>query len=107
MLASIRDYDSLLETKPPVQGPAFYSDDGRRRIVHQVWDWIEERRYALHLYITRELEAGWDARHYVAMYRAILRDELTRMTEAAGFSRCHWIFPAESGFYQPMLVAIG
>src|SRR5580704_2174695 len=49
-IGSIRDYDSLVQERPVVQGPAFYSDQGSRRIVDQVWDWSDERRYAFHLY---------------------------------------------------------
>jgi glycine/sarcosine N-methyltransferase len=48
-MGSIRDYDSLVRERPVVQGPCFYSDQGSRRIVHQVWDWTDERRYAFHL----------------------------------------------------------
>ena len=51
-MGSIRDYDSLVQERPVVQEPAFFSDRGSRRIVHQVWDWSDERRYAFHLYIT-------------------------------------------------------
>lgn len=47
-LASIRDYDRLIVERPAIQGPAFYSDEGRRRIVFQLWDWIDERRYLFH-----------------------------------------------------------
>jgi len=54
-MGSIRDYDSLVQERPVVVGPAFYSDQGSRRIVHQVWDWSDERRYAFHLYIMRAL----------------------------------------------------
>src|ERR1700683_510550 len=54
-MGSIRDYDSLVQERPVVQGPAFFSDQGSRGIVHQVWDWSDERRYAFHLYIMRAL----------------------------------------------------
>jgi glycine/sarcosine N-methyltransferase len=54
-LGSIRDYDSFVQERPVVQGPCFFSDQGCRRIVHQVWDWSDERRYAFHLYITTEV----------------------------------------------------
>ena len=53
-IASIRDYDQILVEKPTTQQPAFYSSEGGRRIVHQVWDWIGETHYALNLYITVE-----------------------------------------------------
>jgi glycine/sarcosine N-methyltransferase len=104
-MGSIRDYDTLVEERPVVQGPAFYSDQGSRRIVHQVWDWSDERRYAFHLYITREIRGGWETQHYVSNYRAILRAEFSRILQAAGFIDCRWILTAESGFYQPIVLA--
>jgi SAM-dependent methyltransferase len=104
-MGSIRDYDSLVQERPVVQGPAFYSDQGSRRIVHQVWDWSDERRYAFHLYITREVQGGWETQHYVSNYRAVLREEFSRILQAAGFVGCRWILTAESGFYQPIVLA--
>jgi glycine/sarcosine N-methyltransferase len=104
-MGSIRDYDSLVQERPVVQGPAFYSDQGSRRIVHQAWDWSDERRYAFHLYITREVQGGWEAQHYVSNYRAVLREEFSRILQAAGFVGCRWILTAESGFYQPIVLA--
>ena len=104
-MGSIRDYDTLVQERPVVQEPAFFSDQGRRRIVHQVWDWSDERRYAFHLYITRELQGGWETQHYVSNCRAVLREEFSRILQAAGFVGCRWILTAESGFYQPIVLA--
>ena len=104
-MGSIRDYDSLVQERPVVVGPAFYSDQGSRRIVHQVWDWSDERRYAFHLYITSEVQGVWETQHYVSNYRAVLREEFSRILQAAGFSGCRWILAAESGFYQPIVLA--
>jgi len=104
-MGSIRDYDRLVQERPVMQGPAFYSDHGSRRIVHQVWDWNDERHYAFHLYITTEVQGAWQTQHYVSNYRAVLRDELGRILQAAGFVGCRWISPAESGFYQPIVLA--
>lgn len=105
LIGSIRDYDRLVPEKPTVQGPFFYSDQGRRRIVHQVWDWINEREYVFHLYISQEVRDGWDVQHYVSHYRAVLREELDRILHAAGFTHSRWICEAESGFYQPIVLA--
>ena len=105
LVASIRDYDSLIEKRPSLQEPCFYSDQGRRRIVSQIWDWIDDRRYIFHLYITRELEHGWQTFHTAGLYRAILRDELTEILGQAGFKNPRWLSPASSGFYQPIVVA--
>ena len=40
-IASIRDYDELISQRPTMEQPAFYGDPGERRIVHQVWDWLD------------------------------------------------------------------
>jgi glycine/sarcosine N-methyltransferase len=105
LLASVRDYDRLVRERPVVHGPAFHGMPGSRRIVHQIWDWADERRYTFHLYITRETAGGWEAGHYAAAYRAVLRQELTAILERAGFDAVRWLEPAESGFYQPVVMA--
>lgn len=104
-MASIRDYDRLIEERPLVQGPSFFSDTAHRRIVFQLWDWSDERRYSFHLYITRDTPAGWQTHHGVCEYRAVLRDELTKILERAGFVRVRWLLPHESHFYQPIVLA--
>jgi SAM-dependent methyltransferase len=105
LLASIRDYDQLVRDRPTVQGPAFYSDSGHRRISFQVWDWTDDRRYTFHLYITRETPSGWSNFHSASLYRAVLRVEITAILESSGFANVRWLFPNESGFYQPVVVA--
>lgn len=105
LMTSIRDYDSLVLEKPVVQGPNFYSDEKGRRIVHQVWDWLDDRRYTFHLYITREIQGRWESQHYVSSYRSLMRDELDRILARSGFSGCRWIHAEESGFYQPIVLA--
>jgi hypothetical protein len=104
-MASIRDFDRLLKERPAVQGPFFYSDEGRRRIVFQVWDWSDDRRYTFHLYITRETADTWETVHASAAYRGILRDEVAAALNHAGFTNVRWLFPSNSGFYQPIVVA--
>jgi glycine/sarcosine N-methyltransferase len=104
-IASIRDYDELLQQRPAIQTPAFYGDPGKRRIVHQVWDWIDAARYTVHLYITEENNRRWTTHHFVSEYRCILRSELSNDLEAAGFQSVQWLMPAESGYYQPIVVA--
>jgi glycine/sarcosine N-methyltransferase len=105
LMASIRDYDRLLEERPTAQGPVFYLNDGRRRIVFQLWDWLDDRHYRFHLYITTETGDGWRTAHGVAEYRAVRREELTAVFERAGLANVRWLEPAETGFYQPILLA--
>jgi SAM-dependent methyltransferase len=104
-IASIRDYDELLDQRPAMQQPAFYGDPGERRIVHQVWDWIDSARYTLHLYITGESNHTWTTHHFVSEYRCILRGELSNELESAGFKDVQWLMPDESGYYQPIVLA--
>jgi hypothetical protein len=104
-MASIRDYDRLVQEKPVIEGPSFYRDRRRRRIVFQVWDWLDDRRYVFHLYITREFAGGWQTFHTSALYYALLRDDLLAALSKAGFRNARWLFQAESGFYQPIVLA--
>ena len=103
-LASIRDYDRLILERPTVQGPAFFGAPGERRIVHQIWDWLDERRYTFHIYITLETAGGWRSEHYAGVYRALLRQELWAILDRAGFDSVSWLEPGGSGFYQPVVI---
>jgi SAM-dependent methyltransferase len=105
LVASIRDYDALARQRPAVQGPVFFSDSGQRRIVLQVWDWEDDRRYTFHLYITRQTPSGWSNFHGASVYRAVLRDEITAILAANGFANIRWQFPKESGLYLPIVIA--
>lgn len=105
LIASVRDYDHLGEQRPVLQGPSFYSDDGRRRIVFQIWDWLDDSRYVFHLYITREATSGWDTFHTCGEYRAFRKDEVATALRRAQFKNIRWLSQDESGFYQPIVLA--
>jgi hypothetical protein len=55
--------------------------------------------------ITRQILGGWESQHYVSTYRALLRSEMNGVLEHAGFIGARWLLPAESGFYQPIVLA--
>jgi glycine/sarcosine N-methyltransferase len=105
-IASIRDYDTLNLQRPAILEPAFYGSEGNRRIVHQVWDWIDHAAsYTFHLYITIQSDQVWTSHHFVSEYRALLRSEVSKVLESTGFQDVRWLMPAESGFYQPLVLA--
>ena len=104
-IGSIRDYDRLVVERPTTQGPSFYSDNDSRCIVFQVWDWLDERRYRFHLYITRKTDSVWQTFHFSSTFRALLRSELQHILEEARFVNIRWLSPSDSGFYQPLFVA--
>ena len=105
LLASILDYDQLARDRLTALGPAFCSDSDRRRITFQVWDWADDRRYTVHVYITRETPDGWDNFHAATVYRAVLREEVTAILASSGFADIRWLFPNESGLYLPVVIA--
>jgi glycine/sarcosine N-methyltransferase len=104
-IASIRDYDTLILERPVTQKPAFYGGKGDRRIIHQVWDWIDAASYTLHLYITMQSEQMWTTHYFISEYRCLLRNELSSVLKSSGFGEVRWLMPAESGFYQPLVLA--
>jgi glycine/sarcosine N-methyltransferase len=104
-VASIRDYDEILPRRPLVHGPHFFSDEGKRRIVFQVWDWQDERRYKFHMYLTRETSVGWTTLYGTSSYRAVLRQEITAILQSHAFTNVRWLFPGETGYHQPVVIA--
>ena len=103
VLASIRDYDALGGPRP---GPRVsHGPEGERRIVQQVWDWLDERRYRVHIHIARELANGWRSDHHVGLYRALPRAELSAALQAAGLDEVRWLMPAGTGYHQPIVLA--
>lgn len=79
--------------------------DGQyRRIVHQVWDWIDERRYIVRLYITYERSEGWRTHHFTGEYRAITVDEVTSMMTNVGFEEVKMLNSQETKYYQPIII---
>ena len=104
LLATVRDYDSLIVARPTMQAPVFHKHDDGYRIVHQVWHW-EGDQYALHHYLTIPTPQGWNVKHFSSRYRALQRAELNDALHASGFGDIQWLEPAETSFYQPMMLA--
>ena len=102
-VASIRDYDSLLTSKPPYSPPYIHRTGGGQRVSFQTWQW-EGEHYQLTQYIISDEEALRISK-FVCEYRAVRREELTDLLLAAGCRNAVWKFPEETGFYQPIVVA--
>ena len=102
-VASIRDYDALLETKPPYSPPYIHKTKKGQRVSFQTWEWIGEK-YKLIQYIVDD-EESLSVSKFECEYRATRRDELTKLLLDSGFGEVDWLFPEESGFYQPIVIA--
>lgn len=102
-VASIRDYDELLESKPPYSPPYIHKTENGRRVSFQTWDWDGDN-YKLVQYIIDD-ENDLQISKYECEYRATRREELTELLLANGCSEAVWKYPEETGFYQPIVIA--
>ncbi|MGH7474964.1 MAG: class I SAM-dependent methyltransferase [Longimicrobiales bacterium] len=107
LLASIRDYDEILKNRPVTTQPAFSGTPGNRRITFQIWEWQPDgRRYGLEFFVMAEDGRDrWRVRSHRGSYRAVTRSELGDLLQEAGTSAVEWRMPADTGFFQPMVVA--
>lgn len=107
-VASLRDYDRLVQERPRGEGPRVVDEVGGRRIAFQVWDWTDDGSgYRVHQFLVAQDGAGWRTRHFSTDYRALLPAELVAALRQAGFALAgiHWHEPEESGFFQPIVTA--
>ena len=102
-VASIRDYDSLLKEKPPYSPPYIHKTEKGQRVSFQTWDW-EDNQYRLTQYMIEDEETVHTSK-FECVYRAVRREELTAILLASGCREVAWLFPEETNFYQPIVVA--
>lgn len=102
-VGSIRDYDALLKDKPPYSAPYIHKTDKGQRVSFQTWHWSGEC-YKLVQYIIDDSET-LEVSKFECEYRATTRDELTALLLSSGCKDVLWLFPEESGFYQPIVIA--
>ncbi|MBR3786641.1 MAG: class I SAM-dependent methyltransferase [Firmicutes bacterium] len=102
-VASIRDYDALLKTKPPYSPPYIHDTENGQRVSFQTWKW-EGENYKLVQYIIED-EENLEVKKFACVYRAVRRAELTELLTLCGCKSVEWKFPEETGFYQPIVIA--
>ncbi len=101
-VGSIRDYDALLKDKTPYSPPYIHKTELGQRVSFQTWDWNGDF-YKLTQYIIDDGNA-LQVNKFECEYRATQRDELTRLFLACGCRNAEWLFPDDTGFYQPIVV---
>ena len=102
-VASIRDYDSLLVSKPPYSPPYIHKTEEGQRVSFQTWIW-EGDNYHLTQYIIDDADTLQISK-FECEYRATRREEMTKLLYSAGCTEVTWKFPVETSFYQPIVVA--
>jgi 2-polyprenyl-3-methyl-5-hydroxy-6-metoxy-1,4-benzoquinol methylase len=106
LLASLRDYDALLENRPRFTSERVLDTPEGRRILFQTWDWAADgRQYTVHQFILRQEGEAWHTTEHTGVYRALQRVELERALTQAGLVDPRWYTPEETGFYQPIITA--
>jgi glycine/sarcosine N-methyltransferase len=107
LLISLRDYGPLMQARPQMMPPCFFGEEGRRRIVHQIWEWQDERRYQVHIFITSQApNEGWVSQHFTGCYRAISPQEVAECMRRVGLDEVRVLSERETGYYQPIVSAV-
>ncbi len=104
LCASIRDYDTILETRPTGELPRTTPTADGERVVFQVWEWTADR-YTVRHFLLNGRDGAWEVAERRVIYRALRRRELTSALEHAGFTNVSWLMPKDTGFYQPVVTA--
>lgn len=100
---SIRDYDALLKSKPPYSPPYIHKTEQGQRVSFQTWDWTGDN-YRLIQYIIED-SGKTEVSRFECEYRATCRDEITELFIDSGCKNVTWLFPGETGYYQPIVIA--
>jgi glycine/sarcosine N-methyltransferase len=106
-LASIRDYDAMLQDRPRVEVPRVIDEPDDHRVVFQVWDWAADGgSYRLHLYFVRYRDGrGAETQVFTSRYWPLTRARLEALLAAAGLTGIAWHEPDSTGFHQPIVAA--
>lgn len=103
---SIRDYDALLEEKPSATLPQVTKTDDGERIYFQTWEWADNSpTYQTDMFILVSKNGSWEVSNSSTTYRALRREELSKLLVKSGYKDIRWIEPEQSGYYQPIVTA--
>ena len=107
LLLGSRDYDALLAQRPSQGAVRRFFAAHRETVVVPLWTWDADGRpfYTNELIIARRGPAWWTTRSVTTRMRAWTRDEIGTAARGAGFEEARWLFPEETGSFQPVLVA--
>lgn len=106
LLASLRDYDQLLQDKPRSMQPHVHDEADARYVSFQVWDWGGDgQTYTLNHYIMKQVDGVCETTRRAAQLRAWRRIEITLALRLAGLTAIQWLMPENTGFYQPIVTA--
>jgi SAM-dependent methyltransferase len=102
-LLTVRDYDREERGTGLIKPYGIREEGGKRYVVFQVWDFVDERVYDLAMYFVVDDQAsGQLVTHALrTKYHAVGTDHLLALMRQAGFTRAERL---DGCFYQPVLV---
>jgi glycine/sarcosine N-methyltransferase len=106
LLVSLRDYQDALDTHPTSRPPSVSGRPGDRTITFQLWHWHDDGvHYDVELFQLLEGGTAWTVSHWTTPSWAMSRTVLEHAVAASGWTELTWQEPADSGFFQPVLLA--
>lgn len=105
IMIGLKNYEVILSKQIKTSEPRFFNDEYGKRIIHQIWDWHDERVHTVHLYITQEINNIWEVKHFVCTYRAVTLKEIELLMLKAGLTNISILYPEETNFCQPIVKA--
>ena len=103
-ITSTRDYDEILKDKPLSTYPVVADVNGAKTFTFQTWDWQENNIYNLNHYVVTGIPNNFSTSLRKASYRAYRRDQIDVVFKQQGYTSLKWLMPAESKYFQPMLL---
>ncbi|MBI9082830.1 MAG: class I SAM-dependent methyltransferase [Desulfobacterales bacterium] len=82
---SIRNFERILAQKTRFNPRHLHEVDGRRVIVFDVWDYLENGLVRFNVFFLKENDGGWDVACRQMVYRALYREDLTAELSRCGF----------------------
>ncbi|MEV7186028.1 class I SAM-dependent methyltransferase [Kitasatospora sp. NPDC093102] len=107
LLITTRPYDELRRTRPGSTPPQTAEHGGRRSVLFQLWKWHDNgERYDLELFRLLPDDSGqWQVAVRRSTYWALTQDQLSDFATGASLTDIRWEQPADTGFFQPVLIA--
>ncbi|WP_316525927.1 hypothetical protein [Kitasatospora brasiliensis] len=107
LLVTTRPYDELRRDRPASTAPQTAEHGGRRSVIFQLWQWHEDgERYDLELFRLLPDDTGqWRVAVRRSTSWALTRGQLSAFATEAGLAGIRWEQPADTGFFQPVLIA--
>jgi len=107
-MASLRNYDAVLKTKPDKTELRVFDGKNGRRVVFQLWDWRSDAAgYRMYQYILQQPSklGPVDSLLFATDYWCLTRARLNKLLEDSGLRDARWLEPEDSGYYQPIVLA--